>query len=298
MVNGLYDATSGRVVIVRGRRVQPSHVSSHIMSNPRSLLRHTMQLIPGLRPVNRVKAQPVDASMLCVPIETPAGGCVTDFRSVSEWDPASRAAIRRNHSNADCRPVLLGEFLDEEHHRIYPQPWIIGRFRAEFLLSQELAPTHRVLDLGCGAGRVGVWIIQALDAGRYCGIDRHLRSLLAFAAYEMRLFGLAAKKPRLLLDAEFRFEHFQQKFDAVTDIWVTRHMTDERFHQAYASLRTVLVPGGRVFVSGLLPERLGVIQSLGYCLLCEQCIDYPLHVGQDRHEHGDYWHIFGLGAEH
>jgi len=40
-----------------------------------------------------------------------------------------------------------------------------------------LLPTHRVLDVSCGAGPLGVWLIRHLEEGRYFGIDPRVRSL-------------------------------------------------------------------------------------------------------------------------
>jgi SAM-dependent methyltransferase len=193
-----------------------------------------------------------------------------------------------------ARSILVEHLIDEKHHRSCAQPWILGRTRFEFLLAQGLQPRDRVLDFGCGAGRVGVWLIAYLEPGRYFGIDAHLRSLVAFSAYEIRLHGLEAKRPRLLHDADFRFDHFGERFDVVIDSSVSRHLSDDRFRQALAQLPQVLAPGGRVFSEHLAPDRLEYLRGAGFESLREVELDRPLQVAQRHREHKDTWQVLRL----
>ncbi len=75
-------------------------------------------------------------------------------------------------------------------------PWILGRYMFDFLVESGLRPSIVCCDFGCGALRLGVWTIPYLDAGHYIGIDSHLESLEAAAAYEIPLHALEAKRPR------------------------------------------------------------------------------------------------------
>jgi SAM-dependent methyltransferase len=230
----------------------------------------------------------VDASMLCVPIETPEGGVVTELRSASAWQAATGAP--------DAPPITVGDLLDERHHGLYRQPWIAGRFRFEFLRAHGLSAQHRVLDLGCGAGRVGLHEVAHLDAGCYHGIDAHLRALVAFSAYELRLTGLLDKRPRLMLDHELRFDRFGTQFDACLDVSSSRHLDRERQRTAYAALASVLRPGGRVFAARFRPERVEDILALGYTLESRTEVTYPFGLALGRRTYSDDWHVFGRPA--
>jgi SAM-dependent methyltransferase len=237
-----------------------------------------------------ILGQPVDVSMLEVPIELADGSRVTELRSAPRWQQVAREASVA----PDEQPVLVEELVGEEHHRWYGRAWSAGRFRFEFLLAHGLAPRDRVLDLGCGAGRLGIWLIAFLEPGRYFGVDRHLRSLVAFSAYEIRLHGLAAKRPRLLLDGDFRVDCLGERFDVVLDVSVTRFLPVESFRQAYARLRAVLAPGARVFVAGLTADRLEQLRSQGFELLFEGRPERPPHLSRRPHSAHNAWHVLRL----
>ena len=65
------------------------------------------------------------------------------------------------------RPYLDAKVYLESHHRQYGGTWTKGRDQFEHLVQLGLKPHHRVLEIGCGALRAAVWIIEYLDEGRY-----------------------------------------------------------------------------------------------------------------------------------
>jgi SAM-dependent methyltransferase len=226
--------------------------------------------------------------MLRVPIERADGSLVSDLRSIDDWHRLPRGATETQEGEAALR---VDDLVDEVHHRAYGRPWIIGRFRFEFLIAQGLRPQDRVLDFGCGAGRIGVWLIAYLEPERYFGIDAHLRSLVAFSAYEVLLHGLEARRPRLLFDADFRVEHFGERFDVVIDASVTRFLPRDEFRRAFAQVARVLAPGGRVFVGRLAPERLEDLRRNGFELVDEAEPEWPLFPRRRGRATQDGWHV-------
>ena len=48
---------------------------------------------------------------------------------------------------------------------------VLGRHQLDFLIAHGLAPGHRLLDVGCGALRLGVHAVRYLDPGHYFGLD-------------------------------------------------------------------------------------------------------------------------------
>jgi SAM-dependent methyltransferase len=208
--------------------------------------------------------------MLAVPIETVGGGRVERFVSKPGWQhlmphlkwakpqpvrPLRRLAARFSRARAlppavDLReaPIHYSELLEERHHHSYGTPWYQGRYDFALLRALGVRPQDATCDFGCGAGRLGVWLIPYLAPGRYYGVDAHLRSLAAFSAYEIPLHDLASFKPRLLHDDTFAFRHFAQAFDVIVDISVSRWLTVEGALAAYDAARAVLAPGGRLIV--------------------------------------------------
>lgn len=54
-----------------------------------------------------------------------------------------------------------------------------GNLQRDFLLSQGLLPGHRLLDIGCGAGRLARKVCPILEPGQYHGVDLSAAALSA-----------------------------------------------------------------------------------------------------------------------
>ena len=152
------------------------------------------------------------------------------------------------------------------HHNNYGRPWILGRYQFQFLLERGLAPAHKILDFGCGAGRLAIHLVRYLDTGRYCGMDSNAKSAEAFA-YEMQLHGLMARRPRFVLDSRFNFHVFGERFDFIVDFYTMKHLDQEAQFEAFSRFAKVLAPGGRVLVAPM--PRLGAeeLRDLGFGLV-------------------------------
>ncbi len=215
-------------------------------------------------------------------IESPDGSVVETRESPARWQKQGDAV----------EPISMDWLLAEEHHRIYGRPWILGRFYRDFLVAHGLVPSDRVLDLGCGAGRVGIWLIPYLEKGRYFGIDWHLKSLAAFARYEARLHNLAHKAPRLMLSANFDVDRFGETFDVALDFYVTRHLTLEQTEAAYRKVRAVLGSSGRFFLPHAPQMDEAMLARLGFVVIESENASYPL-LGESTKDmlSTDHWHI-------
>ena len=117
-----------------------------------------------------------------------------------------------------------------------------GVWQLDALKSIGMAPGHRLLDVGCGAMRLGVYAADYLEDGNYFGID-------AFAPYIAVARRLAAaagltKKFSLLTSKEFEFDSFGVKFDFAMAQSVLTHLSGEDCHRCMAAMRKVMKPGG------------------------------------------------------
>lgn len=83
---------------------------------------------------------------------------------------------------------LSAEEIVLGHHRAFVGGmWDdMGVRQLAFLRDQGLRPEHRLLDIGCGALRAGIHLIDYLDPGHYFGIDRNASLLRAGIEVELQ----------------------------------------------------------------------------------------------------------------
>ena len=200
-----------------------------------------------------------------LPILRADGTPVTDFASPATWRHRGKQ-----------QPIYLDDILAETHHRTYGRPWLMGRLYYDELRRRGLLQSDRFLDVGCGAGRLGIHVIPYLDAGHYCGIEPHLQSLVAFAAYEARMHALFERRPRLLLDDAFSFSTFGETFDVAVDFYVTRHLGPELTRTCYTKARAVMRPGGRLFVLHTPSIEAEALHQIGWSVASRETVRYRI----------------------
>lgn len=145
-------------------------------------------------------------------------------------------------------------FVDETHHRFYGWPWCIGRDQMDYLVSRGLRSSDRVLDIGCGSLRTGIWLIPYLESGNYFGVDAHLESLEAAVHYEIPLHRLEEKNPRFLFSHQFELSHFGVDFDWILAFAFFIHLDSQHQELALRSMRSHLKQNGRIVLSHALPR--------------------------------------------
>jgi SAM-dependent methyltransferase len=121
------------------------------------------------------------------------------------------------------------------------------RAEGEAVLVGDLAPAMpgRVLDLGCGDGRLAALVLDAYPGSTAVGVDMS-ETMLAAAA---RRFGGPAGGPVELV--ELRMEDplptahpFDEPFDAIVSSFAIHHLPDDRKRSLYAEAAARLAPGG------------------------------------------------------
>jgi cyclopropane fatty-acyl-phospholipid synthase-like methyltransferase len=125
-----------------------------------------------------------------------------------------------------------------------------GVWQLDALKAVGMQPRHTLLDVGCGAMRLGVYAVDYLDDGHYFGID-------AFPPYISAAKRLAAaagltKKFSLLVAKDFEFDRFGMQFDYAIAQSVLTHLSGEECHRCMAALRKVMKPGGIFLVTYLV----------------------------------------------
>jgi SAM-dependent methyltransferase len=128
----------------------------------------------------------------------------------------------------------------------------VGRLGLEVLLGEGLRPTSRVLDVGCGALRVGYWLMRVLDPGCYFGIEPN-RDMLRVGiedVVEPEVIQRAA--PHFAHNDDFDFSCFGERFDFVFARSIWTHASKAQISTMLSSFAETGAPGG-VFLTSYYP---------------------------------------------
>jgi SAM-dependent methyltransferase len=125
-----------------------------------------------------------------------------------------------------------------------------GQLQHDFLVAQGLAPTSKLLDVGCGALRAGIVIAKYLEPGGYYGIDVNESLIRAAVVHELPLAGLQDRVPVENLRVTDRFEcDFGVAFDFAIAQSVFTHLPLNHIRLCLYQLSRVMAPGGRFFAT-------------------------------------------------
>jgi len=121
-----------------------------------------------------------------------------------------------------------------------------SRMQHDFMLAQGLKPEHRFLDLGCGALRGTIRLVDYLHDGNFYGTDISI-GLLKEAIIECGRLKLK-NTPILQLMDSFDLSEFG-KFDFILCNSVTVHIEPDDIQEIAHSIKSVLAQTGKAFIS-------------------------------------------------
>jgi SAM-dependent methyltransferase len=98
--------------------------------------------------------------LAAMPAKTKKNQAVVDL--YLEHDFLTAYAMHTDMRVEECPEGAVGNHNEWEIH---------GDFQKDFLISQGLEPKHRLLEVGCGTGRLARKVVPYLDAGCYWGVD-------------------------------------------------------------------------------------------------------------------------------
>ncbi len=149
--------------------------------------------------------------------------------------------------NSYCIELSPEQISDKTHRHFVGGMWdVLGPLQFDFLIESGLKPDHKLLDIGCGCLRGGVHFIDYLDAGNYFGLDIN-SSLIEAGKIEVNDAGLSHKFPNLLVDDEFSFGRFGDKFDFMLSVSVFTHLPASIILECLKKAKLSLAPEGVYF---------------------------------------------------
>jgi SAM-dependent methyltransferase len=160
------------------------------------------------------------------------------------------------------RQLAPEEILAGEHRAFVGGLWSeIGQLQLQFLQQNGLRPGHKLLDIGCGALRCGIPIIEYLDAGNYYGLDLNA-SLIEAGRHELEQKQLTAKQPHLMVNDKFEFDRFGMSFDVAIGQSLFTHLDMNLIVRCLIEARKILKPDARFFATFFLAPSPGHIASI------------------------------------
>lgn len=125
----------------------------------------------------------------------------------------------------------------------------MGRWQFDLLVRNGLKPSHRLLDVGCGALRGGIHFIRYLEPGNYYGIDINASLIKAGREIELPRAGLSDRNPHLEVCTSFAFSKFGTTFPFALALSVFTHLPANAIETCLVRLVDALEPGGRCYAT-------------------------------------------------
>lgn len=155
-------------------------------------------------------------------------------------------------------------------------------------------PETRVLDIGCGQGRLPIGILRVIGEIDYLGIDVDERSINwckkyieqthpTFKFQHLNLYNERYNKSGIRIDDRFKFDLESSSFDIIYLFSVFSHMTEEDMKIYLKEFSRVLTTNGRIFFSTFIEDDVPdiTINPDTYQLKCSG----PLHIVRYRKEY-------------
>jgi len=134
-----------------------------------------------------------------------------------------------------------------------------GALYVEFLERQGLKATHRLLDFGCGYGRMAIPLLGKLEAGNYVGVDLS-RERIRQAHDYVALEGLGDRRPVFHvanMDNDMSYLG-EQKFDVVWVHSVLGHMPLDDVRRCLGELAKRMAPDGFLIANYAFADEIEV----------------------------------------
>jgi len=145
---------------------------------------------------------------------------------------------------------LLQNSQEKRHSLVGPSHlWKMKQdFQINFLQSQGLQKTDKLLDIGCGTLRGGVPIIEFLNDKNYYGIEVR-EEVLAEGKKELETYKLEHKNPNLISFDNFSDIELNEKMDVMFAFSVLIHLDDEIANNCFEFVSKYLSENGVFFAN-------------------------------------------------
>lgn len=128
-----------------------------------------------------------------------------------------------------------------------------GKFQLDLLKSFGLKPNHKLIDVGCGPARGGVYFIEYLNGKGYVGVDASEYYINAAQEIVKQIndagFMKLDKEPTFQVTQNFDFSNVGGKFDYVFLMSVLNLCNDDLRFTFLRNIYPLLNKGGKVYIT-------------------------------------------------
>jgi SAM-dependent methyltransferase len=128
----------------------------------------------------------------------------------------------------------------------------VGRLSFEVLFREGLQPSSKVLDVGCGALRLGYWLMRFQNPRCYFGIEVQQDMLKLGLEQLVEPEVVSRAEPSFSHNDDFDFSVFGEQFEFVYARSIWTHASKSQIRSMLASFAASSAPGG-VFLTSYAP---------------------------------------------
>lgn len=140
------------------------------------------------------------------------------------------------------------DIKNKKHRDVVGGMWNkMGEIQYSWLLNNGLKPEKTLLDVGCGSLRGGIHFIKYLKTGNYYGIDIN-PSLINAGKIELQEQHIS-KTVNLMVNGDFEFKLFKQKFDFALAQSVFTHLPINHIFKCLINIDKVLKKEGKFYAT-------------------------------------------------
>jgi ABC-type polysaccharide/polyol phosphate transport system ATPase subunit len=124
-----------------------------------------------------------------------------------------------------------------------------GAWIFDFLRRQGLAPSHYVLEVGCGSLAAATRLLPFMDQSHYWGFEKNAELFVAGVQIEMPRAGIAPERGHFVVNDDFDLSGVPHCFDFAIASAQVRRLSLNTIARAFAAVIHKLTPAGRFYVS-------------------------------------------------
>jgi hypothetical protein len=125
----------------------------------------------------------------------------------------------------------------------------VGKLQFEFMKTQGLRPHHVLVDIACGSLRGGRFFIPYLEPGHYLGVEKEPALIEAGRRNELAEEVWFARKPEILISADFEFEKLLRRPHFALAQSLFSHLEVVDIKRCLQKLYVVAEPGCRFYAT-------------------------------------------------